>query len=128
MNCYMNDLGIHMRCYLGDGDLKIVYIRYLTMYKEQMPATAFPIRNMLYGCAYVQEIINPLKLLDYLTVHTHKTYSNFHLYCDFATFPLIYAVPDFRKDHIFSKGGGTFKYRILGECVLISSLRGTTVF
>ena len=40
---------------------------------------------------------------------SHCTYvqnvQQLSLYCDFATFPLIYAVPDFRKDHIFSKGG-----------------------
>ena len=32
--------------------------------------------------AYIREIIHPLKLVDYLPVHTHKSYNNLHLYPD----------------------------------------------
>ena len=37
------------------------------------------IRKLLYGCAYVREIIHSLKLADYLPVHTHKPFNNIHL-------------------------------------------------
>ena len=50
------------------------YIKYLTMQKEHMHASAK--RELLYGCAYVREIIHSLKLVDYLPIHTHKPYSN----------------------------------------------------
>ena len=53
------------------------YIKYLTMHKVHMHANA--IRQLLYGCAYVQEIIHSLKLVDYPPVHTHKPYNNLHL-------------------------------------------------
>ena len=33
--------------------------------------------QLLYGCAYVREIIHPLELVDYLPVHTHKPYNNY---------------------------------------------------
>ena len=55
------------------------YIKYLIMYKVHMHAGA--IRKLLYGCAYVLEIIHSLKLVDYLPVHTHKPYNNIHLFC-----------------------------------------------
>ena len=50
------------------------YIKYLTMHKVHMHAGA--IRQLLYGCAYVGEIIHSLKLVDYPPVHTHKPYKN----------------------------------------------------
>ena len=53
------------------------YIRYLTMHKVHMYAGA--IRQLLYGCAYVREIIHSLKLADYLPVHRQKPYKNLHL-------------------------------------------------
>ena len=53
------------------------YIQYLTMHKVQMHAGA--IRQLLYGCAHVREIIKSLKLVDYRPVHTHKPYNNLHL-------------------------------------------------
>ena len=40
------------------------------MHKVHMHAGA--IRQLLHGCAYVREIIYPLKLVDFLPVHTHK--------------------------------------------------------
>ena len=52
-------------------------IKYLTMYKVHMPAGA--IRKLLYGCAYVREIIHSLKLVDYLPVHKHKTHGIWNL-------------------------------------------------
>ena len=61
------------------------------------------IRQLLYGCAYVREIIHSLKLVDYPPVHTHKPYNHLHLYHDFAAFPLIYAVQLFPQDPV--KGG-----------------------
>ena len=47
------------------------------MHKVHMHAGA--IRQLLYGCAYVREIIHLLKLVDYLPVHTHKPYNNLHI-------------------------------------------------
>ena len=46
------------------SDITMLYIKYLTM------LTA--IKQLLYGCVYVREIIYSLKLVDYLPVHTHK--------------------------------------------------------
>ena len=40
---------------------------------------ASAIRQLLYGCAYVREIIHSLKPMDYPPVHTHKPYNNLHL-------------------------------------------------
>ena len=54
------------------------YIKYLTIYKMQMHASA--IGKVLYGCVYVREIIHLLKLVAYLPVHTHKPYNNLHLF------------------------------------------------
>ena len=59
------------------SDIPIYYIKYLTMHKVQMHAGAR--RQLLYGYAYVLEIINSLKLMDYLPVHMHKPYNNLHL-------------------------------------------------
>ena len=53
------------------------YIKYLTMHKVCMHAGA--IRQLLYGCAFVREIIHSLKLVDYLPVHTHKPYNSLHV-------------------------------------------------
>ena len=46
------------------------------MHKVHMHAGA--IRQLLYGCAYVLEIIHSLKLVDYPLVHTHKPNNNSH--------------------------------------------------
>ena len=62
------------------SDIPMFYIQYLTMHKVHMRAGA--IRQLLYGCAYVREIINLLKLVDYLPVHTHKPYNNLHVELD----------------------------------------------
>ena len=46
------------------------------MYKVHMLASA--VRKLLYGCAFVREIIYSLKLVD-LPVHSHKPYNNLHM-------------------------------------------------
>ena len=48
------------------------------MHKVHMHAGA--IRQLLYGCVYVREILHSLKLVDYLPIHTHKPYDNLHLF------------------------------------------------
>ena len=53
-------------------------IQYLTMHKVHMHAGA--IRQLLYGCAHVLEIIHSLKLVDYPPVHTHIPYNNLYIY------------------------------------------------
>ena len=58
------------------SDIRMFYIRYLTMHKVHMHADA--IRQLLYGCALVPELIHSLKLVDYHPVHTHKPYNNLH--------------------------------------------------
>ena len=60
------------------SDIPIFYNKYLTMHKVHMHADAK--RQLLYGCAYVREIIHSLKLVDYPPVHTHKPYNNLHLH------------------------------------------------
>ena len=52
------------------SDIPMFYIKYLTMHKVHMHAGV--IRQLLYGCAYVREIIHSLKLVDCLPVQTHK--------------------------------------------------------
>ena len=52
------------------------YFRYLTIHKVHMHVGA--IKQSLYGCTYVREIIHSLKLVDYLPVHTHKPYNDLH--------------------------------------------------
>ena len=47
------------------------------MHKVYMHTGA--IRQLLYGCAYVWEIIHSLKLVDYPPIHTYKPYNNLHL-------------------------------------------------
>ena len=59
------------------SDMPMFYIKYLTMHKVHMHAGA--LRQLLYGRAYVREIIHSLKLVDYPPVHTHKPYNNLHL-------------------------------------------------
>ena len=59
------------------SDIPMFYIKYLTMHKVYIHAGA--IRQLLYCCAYVREIIHSLKLVDYLPVHTHKPYNNLHI-------------------------------------------------
>ena len=58
------------------SDIPMYNIKYLTMLKVHMHVGA--IIQLLYGCAYVREIIHSLKLVDYLPVHTHKSYNNLH--------------------------------------------------
>ena len=53
------------------------YIKYFTIHKVHMHAGA--IRQSLYSCAYVREIIHSLKLVDYLPVHTNTPYKNLHI-------------------------------------------------
>ena len=60
------------------SDIPLFYIEYPTMHKVHMHACA--IQQLLYGCAYVREIIYSLKLLDYPPLHTHKPYNNLHLF------------------------------------------------
>ena len=59
------------------SDIPMCYIKYLTMHKGHMHAGA--IRQLLYSCAYVREIIHSLMLVDYPPVHTHKPYNNLHI-------------------------------------------------
>ena len=59
------------------SNIPMFYIKYLTMHKVHMHAGA--IRQLVYGCVYVREIIHSLKLMDYPPVHTHKPYNNLHL-------------------------------------------------
>ena len=56
------------------GDISSFYFKYLTMHKVHMHAGA--IRQLLYGCVYVREIIHSLKIVNYLPLHTHKPYNN----------------------------------------------------
>ena len=49
------------------------YIKYLTMYKVHMHSGA--IRKLLYGCAYVREIVSLLRLVECLPIPTHKPYN-----------------------------------------------------
>ena len=44
--------------HLSVSDMPMFYIKYLTMHKVHMHAGA--IRQLLYGCAYVREIIHSL--------------------------------------------------------------------
>ena len=60
------------------SDIQMFYIKYLTIHKMHMHAGA--IRQISYSCAYVREIINSTKLMDYHPVHTHKPYNNLHLF------------------------------------------------
>ena len=69
------------------SDIPMFHIKYLTMHKVHMHAGA--IRQLVYGCAYVREIINWLKLVDYLPVHTHKPYNNLHEELKYGTQKLI---------------------------------------
>ena len=59
------------------SDIQIFYIKYLTVYNVHIHAGAK--RKLLYVCAYVREIIHPLKLADYLPIHMHKSYNNLHI-------------------------------------------------
>ena len=56
------------------SDIPLIYIKYLTMHKVHMHAGV--IWQLLYGCAYVREIIHSLRVVDYLPVHTHIPYNN----------------------------------------------------
>ena len=59
------------------SDIPMFYIKYLTMHKVHMHAGA--IRQLLYGCEYVREIIHSLKLVDYPPIHTDKPCINFNV-------------------------------------------------
>ena len=59
------------------SDIPMCYIKYLTTHKVHAHTGA--IRQLLYGCAYVREIIHSLKLVDYFPIHTHKLCNNVHL-------------------------------------------------
>ena len=48
------------------SDISMFYNKYLRMNEVQMHAGA--IRKLLYGCAYIREIIHSLKFVDYLPV------------------------------------------------------------
>ena len=65
------------------SDISMFYIKYPTVCKVHMHAGA--IRNLLYGCAYVREIIHSLKFVDYHPVYTHKLYNNLHVCIIFRT-------------------------------------------
>ena len=54
------------------SDIPMFYIKYLAIHKVHMHAGT-TIRQLLYGCAYVREIIHSLKLVDYL--HYISTYA-----------------------------------------------------
>ena len=56
------------------SDIPMFYFKYLTMHKVHMHAGT--LRQLLYDCAYVREIIHSLKLVDYLPIHTHKPYKH----------------------------------------------------
>ena len=48
-------------------------------HNAQVYMHAGAIRQLLYGCAHVREIIHSLKFMYYLPVHTHKPYNNLHI-------------------------------------------------
>ena len=80
-------------------NIQMFYIKYLTKYKLHMHDVA--IRKLLYGCAYLQEIIHSLKLMDYLPVHTHSPYNSLHL---LSLVPIFICAMDTRYTrHIFDK-------------------------
>ena len=54
------------------SDIPMLYTKYLTLYQVHIRACA--IRKLMYGCAFVREIIHELKLVDYLPAHTHNTH------------------------------------------------------
>ena len=66
--------------------IPMFYIKYLTMHKVYMHAGA--IRQLLYGCVYVREIIHSLKLVDYLPVHNinHRITNTCATLCATRTF------------------------------------------
>ena len=53
------------------SDIPMHYTKDLTLYRVHIRAGA--IKKLMYGCAFVREIIHELKLVDYLPVHTHNT-------------------------------------------------------
>ena len=61
------------------SDIPMFYIEYLTIHKVQMHAGA--IRQLLYGCACVREII-------YLYIRTNHTIT--YIYCVFESLLLVY--------------------------------------
>ena len=77
------------------SDIPMFYIKYLTMQKVHMHAGAK--RQLLYGCAYVREIIHSLKLVDYLPIHTHKPYNNL------VNIRIVYKM--FLQIHVITIGG-----------------------
>ena len=76
VRCWKHNLNnwYHVYVYLLHllGDIPMFYIKYIIMHKVQMQAGA--IRQLLYVCAYVREIIHSLKLVDYLPcIRTNHT-------------------------------------------------------
>ena len=71
-------LGAIKRLIAPLSDIRMFYIRYFRMHKVHMHAGV--IRQLLYGCAQVREIIHSLKLVDCPPVQTHKPYNNLHMY------------------------------------------------
>ena len=57
------------------SDIRMFCNRFFTIHKVHV-VHAGAIRQLLYGCTHVWEIIHSLKLVDYLPVHTHKPYNN----------------------------------------------------
>ena len=72
--CQFISLGLVLIAPLSN--VPMFYIKYL---KVHMCAAAGAIRKLLYGYAYLQEIIHSLKLVDYFPVHRHKPYNNLHI-------------------------------------------------
>ena len=90
------------------------YINYITMHKEHMHAGA--IRQLLYGCAFVRDIIH--KLLDYPPVHTHKPYDNLHLKQIFFIKSIPFKLEYFVYNYIH---GSFIKYTSLSPDTLINT-------
>ena len=76
MACYiLIILGLTVNIFIAPLSYTLMfYTNYLTMHKVHLHAGA--IRQLLYGCVYVREIIHSLKLVDYPFVHTRKPYNN----------------------------------------------------
>ena len=82
-------VGFHLNYIMAPlSDIPMFYIKYLTKHKVHMYAGA--IRQLLYGCAYVREIIHSLKLVHYPLVHTHKPYNNLHELCLLLDFDILH--------------------------------------
>ena len=74
-DCYASSI---KQCIEPLSDIPMFCIKYLIMHNVHMHAGG--IRQLLYGRAYVREIIYSLKLMDYPPVHTRKHYNDLHTY------------------------------------------------